>query len=267
MDAPELQVELPEEVMTPLADVPWGVFLALTVLLLCTALQVFSSAACGLAAWLLDGGGGRVDYDAWLVTLSADAHLALMGWTAVCAAVSTLCVLALLTTLRGRGRSWLQVFQLCAPQGRWLRQSALCLGAGLFAYFGLQLAQSAFSEAFEYAPTPQRAVALVAEAQSGSAMLMMFIAVVVLAPIVEELLFRCVLYLPLRRACGVLPAALIVGAVFSGVHFYLWGALHLLVLSLVFTALLERTKSLWPAVLAHALNNALTFFLVLFDVV
>ncbi len=267
MESPEIQVESVAEPTSSPGDVPWGVFVALAVLLVCYVLQYVGVVVGSIVAWLRDGGPGQAEFEVWHAGLSPDARLTLIGWTAIVGAAITASVLALLLATQGRGRSWTQLLQLREPKGRWVWQSMFCLGAGLFAYVGLHMAQTTYSEVYNYTPALQDAVVLVSEGRSPTAMVMMLFTLVVLAPVFEEILFRCVLYLPLRRELGVVPAALVVGVMFSGLHDYIWGAMHLLVLSLIFTALLERTKSLWPAILAHALNNAITFFLILFGVV
>ena len=78
------------------------------------------------------------------------------------------------------------------------------------------------------------------------------------APLSEELLFRSVLYQPMRAHIGVVPAAVIVSVIFAALHFYVWGVPHLIVLSLTFTALFECTGSLWYPIAAHGLYNGLT---------
>jgi len=254
MEAPEVHSE-PTPDLTPAADdVPWGVLLALTVLLVCHVLQIFAAGIVSIVSSLLDAEGAA----------DIDARLVAMGWSATISSALTVCVLAMLLMHCPRGRSWVDVLRLGLPEGRWLRQSALCMGAGLFAYVCLLVAQAAYSQAFDYTPLPQPTVILMSQARNPGALAMMFLAVVILAPVFEEILFRCVLYVPLRRELGIVPAALIVAAIFSSLHFYVWGALQLVVLSLIFTALRERTKSLWPPILLHALNNGLTFVLVLY---
>lgn len=87
------------------------------------------------------------------------------------------------------------------------------------------------------------------------------VVVVVLAPLMEETLFRSVLYLPLRSRLGILPAALIVALVFAAFHGYLWGVVDLVLLSLIFTAFFEVTGSLPVAMAAHGLFNGVSMLL------
>jgi len=101
-------------------------------------------------------------------------------------------------------------------------------------------------------------------AQAGSARLVwLSVAVgVILAPVAEEVLFRSVLYLPLRARWGVLPAAVAVSVLFAAMHAYPWGTPMLFVLGLTFTALFESTGTLWAPILAHSLYNGIMVLLV-----
>jgi len=77
------------------------------------------------------------------------------------------------------------------------------------------------------------------------------------APAFEELSFRGLLYFSLRRRFAPLPAALLSAAIFGGVHFYsLPGLVITFWHGIVWAWAFERTRSLWPAIAAHALYNA-----------
>jgi membrane protease YdiL (CAAX protease family) len=79
---------------------------------------------------------------------------------------------------------------------------------------------------------------------------------IVWAPLVEEIAFRGVLYGTLRTRMGVGPAALLSAAIFALVHGY--GAIGLASVfwsGLIWALAYERTGSLWPATLAHGVNN------------
>ncbi len=84
--------------------------------------------------------------------------------------------------------------------------------------------------------------------------------VVVAAPVVEELLFRGLMFGALRTRLGVLPAALLVGVAFGLVHAGGSPAAFLLPLALLGTMLCllyHRTGSLYPSMGVHAINNSL----------
>jgi hypothetical protein len=90
-----------------------------------------------------------------------------------------------------------------------------------------------------------------------------FVVAAVVAPIVEEALFRGVLYQWLRGRLGVLPAILLDGFVFASAHLIsgvagLWKLLPLLfVMGCLLAATFQRTRSLFATMLLHGANNAL----------
>jgi CAAX protease family protein len=78
----------------------------------------------------------------------------------------------------------------------------------------------------------------------------------VVAPVVEELLFRGVLYGTLRIRLGPLPATLASAALFALAHGYgLVGFASVFVSGVLWALAYERTRSLLPGMLAHAANN------------
>ena len=82
----------------------------------------------------------------------------------------------------------------------------------------------------------------------------------VLVPIGEELLFRGILFAGLHRY-GMVVATIISACLFGlahGVNIVLPAAI---VLGVVNAVLYEKSRSIWPAVAAHAINNALVFSL------
>lgn len=90
-----------------------------------------------------------------------------------------------------------------------------------------------------------------------------FVVAAVVAPIVEEALFRGVLYQWLRERLGVLPAVLLDGLLFAGAHLIsgvagLWKLLPVLfVMGCLLAATFQRTRSLFATMLLHGANNAL----------
>ena len=104
---------------------------------------------------------------------------------------------------------------------------------------------------------------LVLGRELGAVVVLVFFAVVA-APVTEELTFRGLLYLPLRARIGRVRAALIVSALFAAIHSHLAGMGHLFILALMFTWLMESTRSLVAPILAHAAHNAFMVGLILY---
>lgn len=110
-----------------------------------------------------------------------------------------------------------------------------------------------------------------------SGLLSELVAAAVIAPIFEELTFRGFLYTALRNASyrwllvtrflAVLPirsgkwvapcfAALISTSIFAGLHFYSFsGIVSVAIFGLVMCWVYQKTRSLWPGILFHALFN------------
>jgi len=84
--------------------------------------------------------------------------------------------------------------------------------------------------------------------------------VIGIAPTVEEFFFRGFLYQGLRGRLGVALGALTSGVIFGAVHLEAPAQMGVLaILGVILALLFERTKSLWPCILLHAINNAIAF--------
>jgi membrane protease YdiL (CAAX protease family) len=84
----------------------------------------------------------------------------------------------------------------------------------------------------------------------------------VVAPMCEEFLFRGLIFTALRNWRGTLPAAVITGLLFGGVHVGSAPALDLVPLAALgfgLCLLYRYTGSLYPCMIAHALNNCVAF--------
>jgi CAAX protease family protein len=90
------------------------------------------------------------------------------------------------------------------------------------------------------------------------------------APLVEETVYRGVLFSAFRRSVGLVGTVLLVTVMFAGVHVLqyvgAWVTIAgLTLLSLVLTLIRARTKSILPCVLIHTVNNAFFAVLILFN--
>ena len=103
--------------------------------------------------------------------------------------------------------------------------------------------------------------------------MLVFISLVLLPPVVEEIVARGFLYTGLRSKLPKIVAALITSALFAAAHLQ-WGsgapllwvaALDTFTLSLVLVYLREKTGGLAASMGVHMLKNGLAF-VVLFDI-
>ena len=83
--------------------------------------------------------------------------------------------------------------------------------------------------------------------------------VVVVAPLAEEFFFRGFMYQALRNSWGTILGVLGSAAIFSAIHGEPDKFVPLLILGIAFAMLFQKTRSLWPCIILHAINNSLAF--------
>lgn len=87
--------------------------------------------------------------------------------------------------------------------------------------------------------------------------------IIILAPLGEEIFVRGFLFGGMRASWGFWPAALVSGIFFGLLHYTgseSWAVVgQLAMFGIALAWLYERTGSLWPPILVHALNNSLAF--------
>jgi uncharacterized protein len=86
-------------------------------------------------------------------------------------------------------------------------------------------------------------------------LVMLLVGTAIVAPIVEELFFRGMLYPLLRRHLPAWFAIVVNAAIFAALHFILILLPMLFVMGLLLTFVRARTESILPSILIHALNN------------
>jgi CAAX protease family protein len=83
--------------------------------------------------------------------------------------------------------------------------------------------------------------------------------VIGVAPPVEEFFFRGFVYQSLRNRIGIGGAAVVSGLIFGAIHLKPDFLVPLAILGILLALLFQKTNSLWPCILVHALNNAIAF--------
>jgi len=144
------------------------------------------------------------------------------------------------------------------------------VGAGVIGWgISLPLIYAASSLAlrlFPSLPDPSNpAIPLTTQSTGLLAHVSLFITICILAPIFEEIMFRGLFYQTARAKLGPWPAIVLSGVVFGLVHpVSIVGSLPLMLLGGVFAWLAETRKSLLPGMVAHSLQNTMSFLSMLF---
>lgn len=106
----------------------------------------------------------------------------------------------------------------------------------------------------------------------GLSLIPIFLSLVILAPVTEEIVARGFLFGGLRTKLPFIKAAVITSILFGAAHItqasdgLLWvAAIDTFILSMMLCFLREKTGSLWPAIGVHMLKNALAF-VILFNI-
>jgi uncharacterized protein len=142
----------------------------------------------------------------------------------------------------------------------------LGLGVGVGAFAVLVLVVGTIMRFLGDVEPPQQQ-ALDDAAAGGVDMLFAVVLAVLIAPVLEEVVFRGALHGALRERVGVWPAAVLSSGVFAAIHLEIVTSspaflLQLFVLGLVFVWLYERTGNLVAPTVAHLVFNAVSISLV-----
>jgi membrane protease YdiL (CAAX protease family) len=89
-----------------------------------------------------------------------------------------------------------------------------------------------------------------------------FIALVVIAPLAEESIFRGLLLPAFAKKIGFIMAAIVTSIMFGAIHGQLNVAIVTFILGLLLAWMYKRTNSLWPAIMLHSLKNLIAFALI-----
>jgi len=145
-------------------------------------------------------------------------------------------------------------FGLRRPGAGW-RSAAGMIGLLLLAFI---LLDAAWSEVVH--PSKEKLLETLGTKESTALLVFSAWLTCIVAPICEEILFRGYIFTALRNWRGMLPAAVLTGILFGGVHATSAPVADLLPLGLLgfgLCLLYRYTGSLYPGMLAHSLNNSI----------
>jgi membrane protease YdiL (CAAX protease family) len=91
----------------------------------------------------------------------------------------------------------------------------------------------------------------------GSTLVLELISSALLTPVLEELVYRGIIFARLKRMLGFVPAMLLSALIFAIMHFNLVQFVYALLFGMVLVVFMEKTGHLYGAVLGHITANAL----------
>ncbi len=119
------------------------------------------------------------------------------------------------------------------------------------------------SKQFGAMPQQQEIAKRVLHEQSVEALVFMVVFGVVIAPVIEELLFRGFLQTALNRYLGKWGAILLSSCFFAIVHMNIYVFLQIFLLGILLAYVFQKTGSLISTMTIHAIHNGSTFALLL----
>lgn len=126
---------------------------------------------------------------------------------------------------------------------------------GFLILMGVSLINMLMQYVFHITPQPQEVVLLLLKMRTPWLFFGYAVLIVVIAPVVEEIFFRGLVYNYFREHYGVRWATVISGLIFSAVHMSLWAFPGIFLGGMGLAYLYERSKSLYTSILAHMVWN------------
>lgn len=170
-------------------------------------------------------------------------------------AINTVALLAVaLIFIKFYKQSWKRFFKLPAK-----KSSLLTLPVYYIVYLLITLTTSAIFELLPWYNSNQEQQLGFSSGIDGFNIIFVFIALVILPPLGEEVIFRGILYPGFKKNFNKILAALTSSLLFGLAHWQWNVGLDTFVLSLVIIYALEKHKSLWMAIGLHGIKNLIAF--------
>jgi len=151
---------------------------------------------------------------------------------------------------------------------RWRDAGYALMGFGAYFVLYAFIVYNLFTQLFPQVDTEQaQELGFDAATTVGPELLFVFVGLVILPPLVEEILVRGFLFTGLKQRFNFLPAAVITSIIFAAAHLQ-WGsdapllwtaAADTFTLSMVLVYLRHKTGSLWPGIGVHFIKNGIAF--------
>lgn len=152
--------------------------------------------------------------------------------------------------------------------GRRLSLSAVLQGVGGYAVFVAVLAGLALmahsAGLTDLPAAAQTPTDMLFSARGLPELAIYFLLICVAAPLLEEVIFRGFIYAGFRRRFPPLTAMIVSAVVFGAAHITqaFGGMMAIVLIGVLLAALYERTRVLWPSIVAHGLHNTLVFIII-----
>ncbi len=161
--------------------------------------------------------------------------------------------------LREHHTSWDQAFGFENRPMRTVLIAAVVGYVALWFTWELEIAWASLLERMTFHPHPQETVVMLQSVEGWRNRLATGIATILVAPVVEEILFRGILYTTIKRMGYPRIALWFTALFFALIHANLGTFLPLTFLAIVFIGLYEYTGNLLGSIVAHSLFNAANF--------
>ena len=232
------------------------VYGTITTIILGVALMLLPSIAFAVFVQIVFAGMGKAESE--LVAFFEST----IGQFVYMTSVGVLTVGFLMLILRFTNITWRGI-GLSRPQGNVIAAFLKVLGLYFLALLVVNIALTSFTP---IDVDQKQEIGFDDVTQKGQ-LLFVFVSLVVVPPIMEELVFRGFLYTRFKRYYSVVPAAIIVSLLFAFGHLQLdtgnpplWiAAIDTFILSLALIYLREKTNSILPSIALHATKNFIAF--------
>ncbi|MGH2748281.1 MAG: lysostaphin resistance A-like protein [Actinomycetota bacterium] len=181
--------------------------------------------------------------------MSTSAQLAVFGSTIY----ASLLISGWYFVLKRNGASWVDAGLRPAGAGPVMLMFLVVLPMMILSGIAVQVSRVLFGEV----PSTQEQVLGGEASLTSSDYLLLLLVGVLVAPIVEEFIFRGLIYRYLRGKKSVTYAVLVSAAIFAVAHFIPTLIPALFVLGIALALVAQRYDSIYPAMMLHALNNAI----------
>lgn len=238
-------------------DPPWGSSIAIGVWLLSVFLIVVVPGLF-LAPYAISKSGEFADNTELIKALATDPVAIVLQLFAIIPAHLLTLGIAWLVVTKGRTYPFASTLGWRSGGMRWWHYLAIMVGfMGLAAVVG------------HFLPEQENEMLRILKS-SRYAVFMVAAMAVLTAPLVEEVVYRGLLYSALQRTTGVVPAVVLVTFLFAIVHlpqyYPSWSTMILLtLLSLVLTLIRVKTNNLLPCIILHTIFNGFQAILLILE--